>query len=175
MLNGVFRLDAGLLEIVLRTAIIYAVLFLGLRLMGKRELGQMTAFDLVVILVISNAVQNAMVGQDTSVTGGIVAAFTLLIANRLVAWARLRVPILGRVAEGHPTVLVNDGTFIEANLKREEIVPDEVLTAMREHGVADLKQVASAVLEMDGSISIIPKDQAHVIRVRRRVRYLKHR
>ncbi len=175
MLNGVFRLDAGLLEIVVRTAIIYAVLFLGLRLMGKRELGQMTAFDLVVILVISNAVQNAMVGQDTTVTGGIVAAFTLLIANRLVAWARLRVPIFGRLAEGNPTVLVSDGKFIEANLKQEQVVPDEVLTAMREHGVADLKQVASAVLEMDGSISIIPKDQAHVIRVRRRVRYLKHR
>jgi uncharacterized membrane protein YcaP (DUF421 family) len=175
VLNGVFRLDAGLLEIVLRTAIIYAVLFLGLRLMGKRELGQMTAFDLVVILVISNAVQNAMVGQDTSLTGGVVAAFTLLIANRLVAWARVRVPIFGQVAEGHPTVLVNDGKFIEANLKREEIVPEEILTAMREHGVADLKQVASAVLEIDGSISIIPKDQPHLIKARRRVRYLKHR
>jgi len=175
VLREAFRFDSGLLEIVLRTAIIYAVLFLGLRIMGKRELGQMTAFDLVVILVISNAVQNAMVGQDTSVTGGIVAAFTLLIANRVVAWARLRVPIFGRLAEGGSTVLVNDGKLIEANLRREEIVPDEILTAMREHGVADLEQVASAVLEMDGSISIIPKDQPHVIRTRRRFRYLKHR
>jgi uncharacterized membrane protein YcaP (DUF421 family) len=173
--SGVFRFDLGLFEIVLRTTIIYAILLFGLRLMGKRELGQMTAFDLVVILVISNAVQNAMVGPDTTLTGGIVAAGTLLVVNRLVAWARLRVPLFEQLAEGHPTVLIQDGKLVTANLKLEGIVPDEVVQAMREHGIGELKLVASAVLEVDGSISIIPKDQPHVIRTRRRFRYLKHR
>ena len=93
-------------DIVLRTAVVYLVILMGLRLAGKREIGQMTVFDLVVLLLIANAVQNAMVGPDTSLSGGLLAAVVLLVINSLVARLRLRWPALRRVVEGSPTVLV---------------------------------------------------------------------
>ena len=167
-----FRTDSFLLEIVVRSALVYAFLFLGLRLTGKREIGQMTPFDLVVIILISNAVQNAMVGTDTSVTGGLVAAASLLAVNFAVATARVRLPFLRRTMEGTPTLLVSHGQFVSAHLKKEELDEDDVLMAMREHGVADLSQVEMAVLEVDGSISIVPVD-SQTIRTRRHARFVK--
>lgn len=167
-----FHLAAPAWQIVARTAVVYAALFIGLRLMGKREMGQMTVFDLVLLLVISNAVQNAMVGQDTSITGGLIAAACLLLLNRLVALVRLRSPRLRRVIEGTPTVLVSRGRFMEAGLRREGIDRSEVETALREHGVAGVERVRLAVLEPDGSISVVPQETGtvHI----RRERFLKH-
>ncbi len=144
-------------EVVVRTIIVYFALLLGLRVAGKRELGQMSPFDLVVILVISNAVQNAMVGQDTSLTAGILAAFTLLAVNRAVSVLGLRSKILGKRLIGSPTLLVNDGRFIDENLRREGVTTDEVMMALREHGVDKIEDVETAVLEVDGSISVIPR------------------
>src|SRR5574342_1237622 len=111
-------------NIVLRTTAVYLVILLGLRLAGKRELGQMTVFDLVVILLIANAVQNAMVGPDTSVTGGLIAAAVLVTANYGLAMARERLPFLRRAVEGSPTLLINDGKFVTEHLQREGLDED---------------------------------------------------
>src|SRR5438105_8017908 len=142
--------------IILRSLVVYLAILVGLRLMGKRELGQMTPFDLVVILLIANAVQNAMVGPDTSVTGGLIAATVLVVLNYGLAQAREKLPLLRRALEGTPTLLINDGKFIEEHLRREGLDEDLVMMAIREHGVEDLKDVKLAVLETDGSISIVP-------------------
>ncbi len=161
-------------QIVIRTAAVYLAVYVGLRLMGKRELGQMTVFDLVVILLIANAVQNAMVGPDTSVAGGIIAAFVLLAINWAVARWRQRSPFWGRILEGTPTVLIQDGEFIWPHLRREGIERTELEMAMREHGVESIRDVKLAVLEVDGSISIVPGD-SRVVRTRKHIRqFRKH-
>jgi uncharacterized membrane protein YcaP (DUF421 family) len=144
----------------------------GLRVAGKRELGQMTPFDLVVILLIANAVQNAMVGPDTSVTGGLIAAAVLIGANHVVAVTRERLPWLRRAVQGSPTLLINDGVFVEDHLRGEGLDEDDVLMAIREHGIDDVSGVQTAVLEVDGSISIVPRG-SDVTRTRRHRRFLK--
>ncbi len=156
-------------SIVLRTLVVYGVLLVGLRLAGKRELGQMTPFDLVVLLIISNAVQNAMVGPDTSLNGGILAALVLLIANWGVGQLGLRSARVRSELLGSPTLLVHEGKLIPSHLKVEGITEEEVMQALREHGVDDLKHVKLAVLEVDGTISVVPSD-AESSRTRRRVR-----
>jgi uncharacterized membrane protein YcaP (DUF421 family) len=161
-------------EIALRSILVYVAVFLGLRLMGKREIGQMTVFDLVVILLIANAVQNAMVGPDSSLQGGILAALVLLIVNRGVRLLGLRGPRWGRLLEGTPTVLVEDGEFIEAHLHKEGLDRGEVEMAIREHGLDSVTAVKLAVLETDGSISIVPLT-SRVVRTHRNVRQLKKR
>jgi uncharacterized membrane protein YcaP (DUF421 family) len=142
-------------NIVLRAAVIYLVILVGLRLAGKRELGQMTVFDLVVLLLLANAVQNAMVGPDTSLAGGILAAVVLLVVNATVARLRLRWPRLRRMVEGSPTLLVLHGEVIADHLRREGLDQETLEAALREHGVVDLSEVEMAVLEIDGSISVV--------------------
>jgi len=167
-----FHLQIAAWSIAVRTAIIYVALLLGFRLAGKREMGQMTPFDLVVILLIANAVQNAMVGPDTSVLGGLIAAGVLLIGNYALASARERIPWLRRAVEGHPTLLIRNGKFIKQSLRSEGVEEDEVLMSMREHGIGNVAEVQTAVLETDGSISIVPKS-GEVIRTGRHVRFTK--
>src|SRR4051812_31086789 len=146
-----------LLGIVGRTLAVYAAVLLGLRLGGRRELGQLTPFDLVVILLVANAVQNAMVGADTTLTGGLIAAATLLAVNAVVARLRLRSVRVRQLVEGVPVVLVQHGELVVANLRREGVTEDEVVAAVREHGeVGDVSQVELAVLETDGSVSVVP-------------------
>jgi uncharacterized membrane protein YcaP (DUF421 family) len=169
-----FEMGTDAWAIVVRTALVYLAVFAGLRLAGKRELGQMTIFDLVVILLIANAVQNSMVGPDFSVQGGILAAFVLLVLNRGVALLRLRSVRWGRLLEGTPTVLVEDGQLIEPGLRREGLERQEVEMVVREHGVESLADVKMAVLETDGSISIVPMSSP-VVRTRKHVRQLKKR
>jgi uncharacterized membrane protein YcaP (DUF421 family) len=167
----VFDNSVNLLEIVARAAIVYVAVLVGLRLGGKREIGQMTVFDLVVILLIANAVQNAMTGPDVSVTGGLVAAAVLLTLNYALGAARERVPFLRKAVEGDPTLLVSGGKFIERNLRHEGIDEDLVMMAMREHGVAELKDVKLAVLETDGSVSVVPVD-SKIVRTRKHSRFV---
>jgi uncharacterized membrane protein YcaP (DUF421 family) len=167
--GGVFELGVNGWSIVGRTLIVYVALLVAIRLAGKREMGQMTAFDLVVILLIANAVQNAMVGTDSSVTGGLIAAGVLIGANMLIARVRHRVPWLRRGVEGSPTLLITDGHFLEANLRSEGVDREEVLMAIREHGLEGEAAVRMAVLETDGSVSVIPI-AAPVVRTRRRMR-----
>ncbi len=162
-------------QIALRTAAIYLVVLLLLRVAGKRELGQMTPFDLVVILLISNAVQNAMTGPDTSLTGGVVAAATLIVVNLVVSRVGRRIPFLSRAFSGSPTLLVNDGEVIQSHLRREDVTVEEIEMAAREHGVGSLDEVRAAILEIDGSISVIPKEGSTSHRTMRRFRQLKQR
>jgi len=160
----------NLIEIVGRSLVVYAAVLVGLRLGGRRELGQLTPFDLVVILLVANAVQNAMVGPDTTLQGGLVSAATLLAANAAVARLRLRSARVRQLVEGVPVVLVQHGELVTANLRREGITEDEVVAAVREHGeISDLTQVELAVLESDGSVSVVPMS-ANVQRTRRRLR-----
>ena len=164
------------LEILLRCAIVYAAVLIGIRLSGKREIGQMAPFDLVLVLLIANAVQNAMVGNDNSLTGGLVAAGALLLLNFTVGRAARRWLGLGRVLKGHAAVLVNRGIVLEEHLKQEGIARDELMGALREHGVGSIDDVRLAVLEVDGSISVLKNDDLTPAKgkTHRRFRYLKH-
>ena len=167
------KLDAPAWNIALRTAAIYLVALIGLRLAGKREMGQMTVFDLVVLLLIANAVQNAMVGPDTSLTGGVLAAVVLLALNAVVARLRLRWPRLRRVIEGSPTLLVLHGEVLADHLRREGLAQETLEAALREHGVSEVRDVEMAVLEIDGSISVV-QIGVETQHIRRPVKYLKH-
>ena len=169
-----FRMGTDWWAIALRTLLIYGGVVVLLRLAGKRELGQMTVFDLVVVLLLANAVQNAMTGPDFSVQGGLIAALVLILANRAVSVLRLRPGFWGRLLEGTPTVLVEDGQLIAPHLRREGIDERELDMIVREHGVESLGSVKMAVLETDGSISIVPEG-SHVVRTRKHVRQLKKR
>jgi len=160
-------------NIALRTAAIYLVAPIGLRLAGKREIGQMTVFDLVVLLLIANAVQNATVGPDTSLIGGVLAAVVLLVLNTVLARLRLRWPRLRRLVEGSPTLLVLCGEVLANHLRREGLDQDTLEAALREHGVANVTDVEMAVLEIDGSISVVPAG-VETRHVRRPVKYLKY-
>lgn len=164
-----FTLDIPAWSIVLRTVIVYGAILIGLRIAGKREMGQMTAFDLVVILLIANAVQNAMVGPDTSLTGGLIAAAVLIALDVVIARARQLLPFLRRAVEGTPVLLIHDGQFVSAHLAREGVAESDVMMAIREHGVSDIKEVKMAVLETDGSISVVPR-ASKTIRTKRHVR-----
>lgn len=144
-----------LIEIVLRTAVIYAVVLIGVRLSGKREVGQMTPFDLTLLLLISNAVQNAMVGSDSSLLGGGVAAATLLVLNFAIAEVSGANRRFRKLVQGQPSLLVHDGQVIEAHMAKEHVSMDELQRALREHGIASYHDVALAVLEVDGSISCL--------------------
>jgi uncharacterized membrane protein YcaP (DUF421 family) len=150
-------IGSDLPEIVLRTAVVYLFLVVVMRLTGKREVGQMSILELIVILIISDAVQNSMVGENTTLWGGLVAVLTLLgmdiglkaVTNRS-RWAR-------RAVEGEPRLLVRDGLLLERALREEGVSQDEVRAAVRGHGLERVEEVRLAVLETDGTISVIPK------------------
>jgi uncharacterized membrane protein YcaP (DUF421 family) len=164
-----FDLGTDWWEIIVRTVVVYFAVIVGFRLTGKRQIGQMAPFDLVVILLIANAVQNAMVGPDSSLAGGLISGAALLIANTGVARIRSRIPFLERVVEGQPAVLIADGDLVPDQIRHERIDMIELEQAVREHGLAGISDVRLAVLEVDGTISIIPKNQ-ELIRTRKRFR-----
>jgi uncharacterized membrane protein YcaP (DUF421 family) len=171
----VFDLTTPWWEIILRTTVVYVVVLVLLRTAGKRELGQMSPVDLVVILVIANAVQNAMTGGDNSLIGGIVAATTLVAVNTAFSRVGHRVPYLEHLFESEPTPLVKGGKLIKRNLDRENVEEDELMMAAREHGIEDIAGVDAAYLERDGSISIIPKDAPGKSGSRRHIRQFRQR
>ncbi len=145
-------------QIVLRTLAVYVIILLGVRLSGKREVGQMTPFDLTLLLLLSNAVQNAMTGPDTSLIGGVAAAGTLLLLNYVIAEyvgvnRRFR-----KWIEGSPTLLIYDGKVVEAHMAREHVSLDELQRALREHAIGNVSDVMLGVLEVDGSISMLKYD-----------------
>ena len=142
----------------MRTATIYIAVLAGVRLSGKREVGQMTPFDLTLLLLISNAVQNAMTGPDTSLAGGVVAAATLLVLNYLVAEVSGGNRRFRKFVQGQPSLLVHDGQVISSHMAKEHVSMDELQRALREHGIATTSDVALAVLEVDGSISCLKYD-----------------
>jgi uncharacterized membrane protein YcaP (DUF421 family) len=129
-----------------------------MRLSGKREVGQMTPFDLTLLLLLSNAVQNAMTGPDTSVLGGVVAAVTLLSLNYLIAELSGANRRFRKMVQGEPSLLVHDGEVITLHMTHEHVSLNQLQQSMREHGIATLKDVALAVLEVDGTISFMKYD-----------------
>ena len=160
----------ALAAIFLRTAVIYVVVLTGVRLSGKREVGQMTPFDLTLLLLLSNSVQNAMTGPDTSLLGGAVAATVLLVLNYLIANLAGANRRFRKFIQGEPAMLIHDGQVIEAHMAREHVTMDALECAMREHGIASYHQVAIGVLEIDGSFSFLkyddinPTANTHLIR-----------
>ena len=151
-----FELDDNYWEIPLRTAVVYLAVLMGIRLTGKRQAGQMSAFDLVVIILIANAVQNAMVGADVSVIGGVLSAATLLALNYGVSLLVDRSKLMQRLIEGESVTLVNDGKVDWAVMRRERIDREELYQALREEGLENVEDVRRATLEVDGRISIVP-------------------
>jgi len=168
-----FTPGTPLIAIIVRTVLVYLAVLVGLRLSGKREIGQLTVFDLVVLLLLANAVQNAMVGPDTSVTGGLLAAGVLLILNFIIARTGLRWPKIRRLLEGSPTLLILHGNIIPEHLRREGLDRETLESALREHGMMDVSQVEMAVLEIDGSISVVPAG-SETKRVKHPIKNLRH-
>src|SRR2546423_2235230 len=144
-----------LLDVALRTTVVYAFLLVGLRLAGTRALGQMSVFDLVLLLIISNAVQNAMVGPDTSLAGGLVAAGVLMGWHWVINRVRLRDRRLAKLIAGEGIMLIHGGRILDEHCLRAGITRDELLQGLREHGVARVEDVMLAVLEPDGAISVV--------------------
>ena len=152
-----------MIEIAIRTSIIYLALLLGLRLMGKRQVGQLTTFDFLLLLLLSNAVQNAMTGPDTSIQGGLVAAGTLFALNVIIAGVVRRSSKAEHFIEGTPTLLIRNGQILNQNLVREGITRDDLLRSMREHGVDTVEEVRAAILEVDGTVSVVKEDEVPTV------------
>ena len=147
-----------LLDIAIRTTVVYGFVLIGLRLSGTRTLGQLTVFDFVLLLIIANAVQNAMVGPDTSLVGGLVAAGVLMTWHWLINLLRLRNRRIAKLISGEGIMLIYHGRILDAHARRAGVTRDELLQALREHGVARADDVLFAVLEPDGTISVIRND-----------------
>jgi uncharacterized membrane protein YcaP (DUF421 family) len=145
-------------EKVFRTVVVYVFLLAGLQLAGKRELGQLNPFDLVVLLLLSNAVQNAIIGNDNSLLGGIVGAVTLLVVNYLVVRFLYTHPGLDSLVEGSPEVLILNGELQKPALKHNLITVPELEAAARRQGIEDLARVRCSRLEIGGTISFVLKD-----------------
>ena len=163
LLSNMFVLGVPVLEKMLRPAIVYAFLVIGLRLAGKRELAQLNPFDLVVLLTLSNTVQNAIIGNDTSVTGGIVGAATLLVINYFVVRLLYGHQKIEKIVEGDEDVLIENGQIHTDHLKNEVITLAELEMAAHKQGFESLAEIQRAVLEPGGAISFIgqePRDEA---------------
>ncbi len=158
--TDMFALTLPVTEKILRSLIVYLFLVVGLRLAGKRELAQLNPFDLVVLLTLSNTVQNAIIGDDNSVTGGLIGAATLLAVNYLVVRFLFGHEKLDRIVEGQPDVLIDNGKIRTECLSEELITLPELEAAARRQGFASLEEVERAVLEPGGTLSFIGKKPA---------------
>ena len=147
-----------ILAIVLRSLVVYFFILIAIRIFGKRELSQLSVVDLVFILLISNAVQNAMVGRDDTLLGGIVAATTLFAANSFLENLIFRSKKFSKLIQGNPAMLIYQGKVMTEHLKKAKISMDELEAAVREHGVSDISKCDLAVLETDGNISVLSDD-----------------
>jgi uncharacterized membrane protein YcaP (DUF421 family) len=145
-------------DILLRASVVYLFMVAAIRLFGKKELSQLSVTDLVFILLISNAVQNAMLGPDTSLAGGVLAALCLFVLNYLLKLVMYRSKKVKSLIEGEPVMLVYKGNLIEDNMAKEKITLDELEAVVREHGVSSIDNVALAILEIDGNISVLSKE-----------------
>ena len=146
------------IEIILRTLAVYIFMILALRIFGKKELAQLSVIDLVFILLISNSVQNAMVGPDTSLNGGLIAAGALFFANYTLKQLLYRNKKISQMVQGEAILLIYEGAANVANCRKAEITIEELEAAVREHGARDIQKVDLAILEVDGNISVISSD-----------------
>lgn len=154
---NLFVPEISLWEKIIRSAAVYVFILLAFRFTGKRQVGQLTPFDLVVLLLISNVVQNAVIGPDNSLTGGMIGAVTILVLNYLVVELSYRFKGVRRVLEAQPTLLIHNGRVLHENLRKERLTMDDLLAALRRSGMASPEQVRYALLEENGGISVIPR------------------
>lgn len=155
--SDMLHLGVPVLEKILRPILVYAFLVVGLRLAGKRELAQLNAFDLVVLLTLSNTVQNAIIGDDNSVSGGVIGATTLLVVNYAVVRFLYGHERLDQLVEGAATVLIDHGEIQRQQLQQELITIVELETAAHKQGLGSLDEVERAVIETGGTISFTAK------------------
>lgn len=169
-----FEFHTNPLELVVRCVLVYVVFLGALRISGKRELGQFTIFDLALVLLAANALQPAITGPDASISGAVVIIVTLFTLNRLVALGRSRSKVLRRVLDYPATPIARDGHWIDAAIQKEELSEEDLESALREHGLDSIKDVKIAVLEHDGTISVVPVEGEH-LSIRSRRRRYRHR
>ena len=152
--SDMFHMPLPIVEKILRPIIVYLFLVVFLRLFGKRELAQLNPFDLVVLLSLSNTVQNAMIGDDNSVSGGLIGAFALLAINWVLAWALFRSPKITAQLEGEPTTLIRDGVVDEAALKSQTLTHEDLITVLNRNGFNDPAEIQHCILEPNGTFYV---------------------
>ena len=153
--TSMWNLAIPVWELVLRSGVVYAFLLVLLRLTGKRQIGQLAPFDLVLLLVLSNAVQNSMNGGDNSLVGGLVSAVTLVALNYGISYATFRSKRLEGLIEGRPQVIIHDGRVFEDVMRRAKLTHHELTAALRQAGCSCAEEVRAAILENNGSISVV--------------------
>lgn len=154
IMHSMFHLPLPVMEKILRPIIVYLCLIVFLRLFGKRELAQLNPFDLVVLLSLSNTVQNAIIGDDNSVSGGIIGAFSLLAVNWVLSWFLYRSPKLNQTLEGSQTILIENGVVSEQALKKETLTYEELVSVLNKNGFNDPADVDQCVLEPNGTFFV---------------------
>ena len=152
-----FNMTVSWWELLVRSAVVYAALIFFLRVTGKRQIGQLAPFDLVLLLVLSNAVQNSMNGGDNSLVGGLISAVTLIALNYVVGYATFKSKRVEAIVEGRPLVIVHNGHVFEDVLARAQITHHELDAAVRQNGFACVDDVQTAILENNGAITVIPR------------------
>ena len=157
-MGHLWRPDAAVLALVVRAVVVYVFVGIALRVAGRRELGQMTTFDLVLLLVLANAVQNSINAGDNSLSGGLISATTLLVLNFAVGEATYRWRWFERIVQGPPRPLVRNGKLILRNMKRERVTLEELRSALRKQGIDGVTQCKQAVLESDGTLTAVRHD-----------------
>ncbi|MCE1166174.1 MAG: DUF421 domain-containing protein [Bacteroidetes bacterium] len=158
--------DIGI--IIIRSITVYVFIVVAIRIFGKRELSQISVIDLVFILLLSNSVQNAMVGPDSSLLGGLVAAASLFVVNFVLKLFTYKNKKVSELINDEPVLLVHEGKVNQKNLEKEKLTMEELESAIREHSIESVKEVKLAMLEPDGNISIVSKDhQYHISKHRK--------
>lgn len=157
MWHNMFVPELSVAEKILRPVLVYLFLVIVVRLAGRRELAQLNSFDLIVLLMLANTVQNATIGNDNSMVGGLIGVSALLAANYMVVRFLYLHPQVDRLVEGGPTPLIQDGKLIRRNLAREAITEGELMEAVRKQGLGSATEVAEAALETGGVISVVPR------------------
>ena len=158
-MNELFQLSAPWWHFVLRACVVYVLVMVLVRVSGKRAVGQLTPFDLVLLILIGNAVQNGINGGDNSLTGAAIMATTLIALNYVVAWQTSRNRMVERWVEGEPVVLARDGKVFKHVLRRELVSHDDFAEALRMNNIDDVGDVRLALLETNGRISVIPRER----------------
>lgn len=154
--------DNDYVHIIISTVAVYLFIVVAIRLFGKKELSQLSVVDLVFILLISNAVQNAMVGSNSTLTGGLIAAGSLFITNYIFKLLLYRFPRFDRFIQGETLLLIYKGKLNRGNIVKAKLTINEIMEAVREHGVSQIEDVDLAVLEVDGNISVLSKEFSHM-------------
>jgi len=149
--------EVSIPQLLFRAIAVYLFLVVGLRLAGRREMAQLTTFDLILLLILSNAVQNSINAGDNSLGAGLISALMLLVLNWVVGWAAYRWPAFERLIQGRPMVMITDGKIHFRNLRRERITLEELRSALRKQGIEAVSECRHALLESDGTLTAIKK------------------